>query len=1454
MIERVCFGVFSPEEINRVSVVTVQEPLMYANSLPVNNGVVDFRLGSVDRRLLCGTCHRPVSTCPGHYGAIKLNFPVVHPGFSDVVLKLLKCCCFFCSSLLLSATEKIQIKKTRDRKQKLALACTQCRTKKLCPSCGGCVPTYSKVGTTLRCDFSKVKFADAEEAQYCQRPFTASEARIILQNLRNEDCELLGLTPGVSRPENFIMTSLVVPPPIIRPSVIISEGSRSRGQDDLTAKLCDIVKANLSAKNVLDQESLTIPQMGLSLTAQQSVLDLAFQVGSFINNDVRGQRQSVQRSGLPSKSLTSRLKGKEGRIRGTLMGKRVNFSARSVVSPDSEMDIDEVGIPYKVAAKLTIPERVTDFNIERLRARIRRGSSDLQGAQTVICNGEITLLEVADLDRVATNLRPGHVVERFLQNGDMVLFNRQPSLHRGSMLSYRVHLMPGSTFKLNLSLTAPLNGDFDGDELNVHVPQDLESQVEARCLMAVPLHIISAQSNKPCIGLVQDSLVAAWLLTDDDVSLDRRKMCELKALLQYPIKSLPDGQMTFTGKEAFAFLFPPDLEYRNGRSEVRIEKGRILDGRLCKHSLGNSSGSLVHHLWLIYGPEVTKRFLSDAQRLLTRWLTWRGFSIRLSDCEPTKELEALVADIVEVADRKAKSVEMLDPREEEAIAGIANRVLTDVGKAVHANLDVKTNALYQAVTSGSKGNLINITQLSGLVGQQSVSGRRVNAESTAHRFDARGSLDAKGFVRSSYFKGLTANEFFFHTVAGRDGLIDTAVKTASTGYLQRRIMKALETIVVAYDLSSRNSRQSILQFSYGGDDFDAMYLVRVPLDFMWRPWDDLRRRMQPEEERAFLDALISARRQRYMHRELESTAFVPCVVRSAIDIGRGVPGPRLEDASARAAKLDELVRDVCRTRFGRRSFFELHLRWTLLEAEVGSVSDKGYAAILAEVRRQSLRAVVAPGEPVGALAAQSIGEPATQMTLNTFHYAGVSSKNVTLGLPRIQELVCCTRNMKTPVMELAVVPSCSQAPALKKRLQESLVSLPLGACVMCLDILDEPDFFLSTYSPEDAFLAARERILVDEPEEYPPYVARLLLDPAPLVHRGLTPRDVAEKVERAARVHVVASEKSSGVWLLRIRPLGLVATRSDRDERVFLRTATEEIALKACREIILSGLPGITGAVAAKDKTFHVLGDDGELSSREVSIIETAGSNLRAAFALPEVLPELCTSNDVHDVLSTLGIEAAAGVLFDQMQHTLQFDGSYINERHLMLLVNLMSYLGHLLPVSRHGINRLQDSGPLARASFEEVSDQLLEAALYGDTDQACCISSRVMLGQRAFAGTGMCEVTLAAAEGSGDGNASKDRDSDDDVVFTTVDAEIEALNSTCSGMPVEMPFSESTLPAAVKHSFIQSLPAAPGLYAPSSPKSVAGCIKRRYAPSSPKLSAKRRGGSSSLDQDAADP
>lgn len=444
---------------------------------------------------------------------------------------------------------------------------------------------------------------------------------------------------------------------------------------------------------------------------------------------------------------------------------------------------------------------------------------------------------------------------------------------------------------------------------------------------------------------------------------------------------------------------------------------------------------------------------------------------------------------------------------------------------------------------------------------------------------------------------------------------------------------------------------------------------------------------------------------------------------------------------------------------------------------------------------------------------------------------------MTLGVPRIRELIDATRNPKTPAMTLFVAPGYDQKEALEQ-LRLSLPETVLGRAVLNVELLLEPEFFRSERSPLDAHLASREKLLRSEaPGTFGLYVARMLLDASVLMPRAMSPSDVAELLESYCQCHVSASEELHEEWILRVRFTQLSASAGDEQD---LRVATEEFVHRLCREVLISGVPGVQSAVA-QEETYLTTSPEGFERQKSASIV-TQGSNLLAALAMPQLQASRCVSNDIHEVMAVLGVEAGTAMLFEQIQYVLQFDGSYVNERHLLLLVSFMTCLGGLLPVSRHGINKLADSGPLARASFEEVADRLAESAVFGDVDPVVCHSARIMVGEACRVGTGLCDVLEAVEERPEEGAEASPED--EDVVFTSMDFAMmgDGPEGLCYGSmrltPIEMPFSEdancaptqSVMSAALLH-------LAPDVksFAPTSPKNLILSRKRCYEPSSPK-------------------
>ena len=543
-VSHIQFGLFSREEVERLSEVEVTETALYDRNIPRTGAINDLRMGTVDRRLCCNTCLKDVMKCVGHTGHIALAQPVYHVGYIDLTLKVLRSVCFFCSALLTTDTNLAAQGKRAEGysinsvRQHLTHMANSGKLKKGCNCCGCPQPAYTRHGLSIRKEFGAKEqehFESDEEKGYALAPFGAEQAFNILHHISNADAERLGF-PG--RPENMIMHNLLVPPPIMRPTIMVSDGSRIRGQDDLTLKLQDILKQNRQLlKEQAELEALA--ERGAAAEEQQAKREeaqktydlLQFHVCMYMNHDARSFQQvqvkgSIRTSGQV-RSIFFRLKGKKGRVRGNLMGKRCDFTSRTVITPDPYIPIDYIGVPEAMTLKQTVAETVNPYNRAQLLRCVRVGAGKPGGAYSLRQGGENIFLGMftpAQLSKF--ELCTGDVVERYLKNEDWILFNRQPSLHKQSIMGHRVKVMKGNTFRLPVCDTSPYNADFDGDEMNMHVCQSAAATVEIAEIMSVPQQIISPQSNKPIIGLVQDPIIGAYLLTQRATLLDKTQMMD----------------------------------------------------------------------------------------------------------------------------------------------------------------------------------------------------------------------------------------------------------------------------------------------------------------------------------------------------------------------------------------------------------------------------------------------------------------------------------------------------------------------------------------------------------------------------------------------------------------------------------------------------------------------------------------------------------------------------------------------------------------------------------------------------------------------------------------------------------------------------------------------------------------------------------------------------------------
>ena len=1370
------FGLLSSEEIRKIAVVKVTQPILYYRGLPNSGGLLDPLMGSVDRRHLCASCMRDAQSCQGHVGYIELAYPMYHVGFIETVLKILRTLCFNCARLCVTDDDIVAIRDATGR-SRLNLLHNLLRTRKQCPHCNSCRPSFSRTPLGIRIDWPvDMEWECEEEKVFCCAPFTAREALSILKHMTPDDCTMLGFDPSSSHPKNMILETLVVPPPCTRPAIYASEGSRSRGQNDLTIKLLDCLKRSIELEAGLgchwrDANNLTSEQL-------ERIQRLQYEVFSIVNSNVRGYRPTAStRSNHVHKSLSDRLKGKEGRVRGNLMGKRVNFSARCVITPDPYFACDRVGVPYDIAKTLTVPEIVNAINIGKLTKRVRLGSEDVHGAQSIIhTDGSVTMLKHRK-DRETISIRIGDVVERHLDDDDVVVFNRQPSLHKHGMQAHRVRLMPGHTFRLSLVVASPYNADFDGDEMNLHVPQSMTARAECATLLAVPQNILGPQSNKPTMGIVQDSLLGMYLLTLPGTLFCHAHVCRMMGSMMHTKRVLPTPCLTirtrstgtvarmWSGKQLFSLLLPQGLyletdvikieDAASDDARVIIRKGALLCGTLRKMHVGTAAGGIVDVISREFGGMACCRFFDDGQRLTHAFLLIRGHEVGIHDVLLSAEGHAQVNERLGKASHLCEEIqkevasENLPPDiaagAERSILRLLSKSLMQTGSIVNEHMDHR-NAIRCMVTAGSKGSFINLSQICAALGQQSLEGSRIVAEKgerTLPCFAPRDhSLSSRGFVSNSYALGLSPTELFFHAIGGREGLVDTAVKTSQTGYLQRRMNKSFEDHLTHTNGYIQNALGEIISFQWGSDGLHPALLERVKLEFLSHSKNKVFERMTFEEGTLALrlrDKVLYSKAH-VLASESDMRVLLPFNpnrirnhIKRSISKSKETAVPS-EMATQRALALAQksscvvgiAILDIC------------------CAYEVSNMDAQEYESLMEELENRIDAAVCPPGEAVGSLAAQSTGEPCTQMTLNTFHFAGVSAKNVTLGIPRLKELIDASKSPKTPCTVIRLRAPFRESKAFAEYFANTLPLTRLSEVVTRCDIVLDADTNWSTIE-EDQWMVTMDQLTESSQELQggSKYVVRMGLHREIMRTRMLTPTLIRRMLRDrlGSRAHVISSEVNAVDWIIRIR-FGYVqqmmaAGNLVADQEAILCHRATNILLDT---VLVCGHPHVSSASMVESSRLTICPDARTINTVNEFTIHAYGSFLTDCAASNVVEWERCTSNDVWEVLTTLGIEACAHVLFDQLKTVISFDGQYVDDRHLALIVDSMCRSGKLVPLNRHGINRA-DTSPLMRASFEETIDVLCEAAAYAETENAKGVTTSIMTGQLAEFGSGMSDV-----------------------------------------------------------------------------------------------------------------
>ena len=832
MLDSLVFGILKPEIIRKISTAKINKTELYdQEGYPIEGGLMDPRLGVIDPGLRCRTCGGSVGECQGHFGHLELTRPIIHVHYAKLIYNMLKTTCGKCGRILLDQASIEKFKKGKKSFKRL-----KSLAKIKCPYCG----------ETQK----KIKFLKPTTFIENGSILSPIQVREKLERIPVSDLTYLGLKKV--RPELFVISLLPIPPVTVRPSITLETGERS--EDDLTHKLVDIVRIN---KRLMENIDLGAPDFII-----QDLWELLqYHAATYINNEISGVPPARHRSGRILKTLTQRLKTKEGRFRHNLIGKRVNYSARTVISPDPMLDVNEVGVPLIIAKELTTSIVINEKNIEYIKSMIERYPDWPTINYVIRPDGRKKKVTETNKEEISKEIEAGYIVEKQLEDGDWVVFNRQPSLHRMSMMGHKVRVMPHKTFRLNLVVCPPYNADFDGDEMNLHVPQVEEAQTETKLLMNVSNHMRSPRFSGPIIGCSKDHITSLYILTHGNRELTKKEVVELVKSCDMSIE-IPNRKK-FTGKELFSMFLPKDfnIEYKAEccvgcqkclkekcpyDAYVIIKKGELISGTIDKKGVSAFSGKILDEIDKIYGHEFTRKFLFNITKLALIFLTNRGFSISLSDQDLDERTQKKIDTIIKntrkevdemIKDFKRGRIKIMigrTPREsletlvQRKLANSLNKIANVIEKYIPDN-----NTVIMA-KSGARGSMINLVQCSACIGQETIKGERIKIGYSKRTFphfkEGDISLESKGFVKNGYKQGLNPFEFFFDAMNSREGLMDKSLKTRHSGYLERRLIGALQDLKIEYDGTVRDSEKKIIEFIPGEDGLDSSKIQKGGID------------------------------------------------------------------------------------------------------------------------------------------------------------------------------------------------------------------------------------------------------------------------------------------------------------------------------------------------------------------------------------------------------------------------------------------------------------------------------------------------------------------------------------------------------------------------------------------------------------------------------------------------
>lgn len=972
------------------------------------------------------------------------------------------------------------------------------------------------------------------------------------------------------------------------------------------------------------------------------------------------------------------------------------------------------------------------------------------------------------------------------------------------------------------------------------MPQDPESEAELKNLAAVPYQIVSPANNSSIIGIYQDSMLGSYQFTRPNIRFTPREAMNLLMMHnnvnEYQLLDDIKKDGGITNFDIMSQIMPPlSMRYKTkafkedkddmktSNAVIEIKNGKYVRGQMDKSVMGARTKGLLQRVCNDFGNFASAKFVDDLQNVVTEYMKSTAFSVGISDLISDQKTND---EIVQVITKKKADVKNLidqvqigifenntgKTNEEEfetQVNSILNQATSEAGKIGLKNLS-KDNRFVTMVNSGSKGSDLNISFMISCLGQQNVDGKRIpygfENRTLPHFTKYDDSPVARGFVESSYINGLSPQELFFHAMGGRIGLIDTAVKTSTTGYIQRRLIKGLEDLMVSYDMTVRTNKNKIVQFSYGDDNIDTVKVEDQGIPIVSMSTQDIYAHyLIPEENgkvKTLSNIFLKNTLARYKKQNIEFMSKTEKYVNMMIDnrdkIIKYVFKNRGDSNVSCPVAFSYIINNIqgqcsitisslvditpfealemiehCYSNLEKNYYapptelFKTLFYYYLSPKDLLIIKRFNKAALtllLDTITGDYKRAIVAPGEMVGMIAGQSIGEVSTQMTLNTFHFAGVASKsNVTRGVPRIEEILSLSSEIKNPSLSVYLKPEDERQKEKAQTIMYMLEHTKLEEIVKSIEVCFDPDDSntligedsetLAQFKEFEKMIAECADMTFSDENEKSKWIIRMEMDSEVMLEKNITMDDVNFTLKNCYddQINCVYSDFNSDKLIFRIRMNEVLKSGSgkggqkktkvnplDQSDQIYILKNFQDQLLQ---NVVLRGIKGINKVILRKIID-NMVEQNGVYKKQEIWVLDTVGTNLLDVLGLDFIDNKRTMSNDIIEIYEVLGIEAARQAIYNELAEVIEFDGTYINFHNYSVLVDRMTATSKLISIFRHGINN-DNIGPIAKASFEETPEMFLKAARHGELDTLRGVSANVMCGQEGFFGTACFQVVL---------------------------------------------------------------------------------------------------------------